>query len=114
VPPRAQGVTAARAVEAVWRIEQPKLAARLTRLLRDVGLAEEIAQDAFVLALKRWPRHGIPRNPAAWLTQVAKNRARDRMRRTTLIDGKHRQLAVDFFEKPKRRAGRRDGQARIG
>ncbi|MDH7801473.1 MULTISPECIES: RNA polymerase sigma factor [unclassified Rhizobium] len=85
-------------IEAVWRIEQPKLAARLTRMLRDVGLAEEIAQDAFVLALERWPREGIPRNPAAWLTQVAKNRALDRLRRTTLIDGKHRELAIDLSE----------------
>lgn len=84
------------AIEAVWRIEQPKLAARLNRLLRDIGLAEEIAQDAFVLALERWPRDGMPSNPAAWLTQVAKNRALDRLRRTTLIDGKNRQLAVDF------------------
>ncbi|MFS8110806.1 RNA polymerase sigma factor [Rhizobium jaguaris] len=86
------------AIEAVWRIEQPKLAARLTRLLRDVGLAEEITQDAFVLALERWPRDGIPRNPAAWLTQVAKNRALDRLRRTTLIDGKHRELKIDLNE----------------
>ena len=84
------------AIEAVWRIEQPKLAAGLTRLLRDVGLAEEIAQDAFVLALESWPRDGIPRNPAAWLTQVAKNRALDRLRRTALIDGKHRELAIDL------------------
>jgi predicted RNA polymerase sigma factor len=65
-------VTATGAIEAVWRIEQPKLAARLTRLLRDIGLAEEIAQDAFVLAMERWPLDGIPRNPAAWLTHVAK------------------------------------------
>jgi RNA polymerase sigma factor (sigma-70 family) len=86
------------ATEAVWRIEQPKLVARLARLLRDIGLAEEIAQDAFVLALECWPRDGIPRNPAAWLTQAAKNRALDRLRRTTLIDAKHRELAVDLTE----------------
>jgi len=85
-------------VEAVWRIEQPRLAARLTRMLRDVGLAEEVVQDAFVLALEHWPRDGIPRNPAAWLTRVATNRALDRLRRTVLIDGKHRQLAVDLAE----------------
>ncbi|TGT27560.1 RNA polymerase subunit sigma-24, partial [Mesorhizobium sp. M4B.F.Ca.ET.169.01.1.1] len=71
---------------------------RLARTLRDVGLAEEIAQDAFVLALERWPRDGIPRNPAAWLTQVARNRALDRLRRTTMIDGKHRTLAIDLPE----------------
>lgn len=91
-------MTPAATIEAVWRIEQPKLAARLVRYLRDVGLAEEIAQDAFVLALERWPRDGIPRNPAAWLTQVAKNRALNRLRRTTLIDGKHRALAIDLAE----------------
>jgi RNA polymerase sigma factor (sigma-70 family) len=91
-------LTAAAIVEAVWRIEQPKLAARLTRTLRDVGLAEEVVQDAFVLALERWPRDGIPHNPAAWLTRVATNRALDRLRRTVLIDGKHRQLAVDLAE----------------
>jgi len=89
-------VTTSGAIEAVWRIEQPKLIARLNRLLRDVGLAEEIAQDAFVAALERWPRDGIPRNPAAWLTQVAKNKALDRLRRTTRIDGKHRELTVDL------------------
>jgi len=66
-------LTATRAIEAVWRIEQPKLVARLVRYLRDVGLAEEIAQDAFLLALERWPRDDVPGNPAAWLTQVAKN-----------------------------------------
>jgi RNA polymerase sigma-70 factor (ECF subfamily) len=74
-------VTATGAIEAVWRIEQPKLAARLTRLLGDVGLAEEIVQDAFVLALERWLRDGIPRNPAAWLTTTARRRAIDAIRR---------------------------------
>lgn len=91
-------MTATAAIEAVWRIEQPKLAARLTRYLRDIGLAEEVAQDAFVLALERWPRDGIPRNPAAWLTRVATNRALDRLRRTVLIDGKHRELAIVLAE----------------
>jgi len=91
-------VTTSGAIEAVWRIEQPKLAARLNRLLRDIGLAEEIAQDAFVLALERWPQDGIPRNPAAWLTQVAKNRALDRLRRTTLIDRKNREFTIDLAE----------------
>lgn len=91
-------MTTSGTIEAVWRIEQPKLAARLNRLLRDIGLAEEIAQDAFVLALERWPRDGVPRNPAAWLMRVAKNRALDRLRRTTLIDGKNREFAIDFAE----------------
>ncbi|WP_129646118.1 RNA polymerase sigma factor [Peristeroidobacter agariperforans] len=85
-------------IDAVWRIEQRKLVARLARLLRDVGLAEEIAQDVFVLALECWPREGIPSNPAGWLTQVAKNRALDRLRRTSLIEGKHRELAIDLAE----------------
>ena len=84
------------ALEAVWRIEQPRLAARLGRMLRDVGLAEEIVQDAFVLAMERWPAEGVPRNPADWLTQVAKRKAIDRLRRTTLIDGKHRELSADL------------------
>jgi RNA polymerase sigma factor (sigma-70 family) len=91
-------VTPSAIIETVWRIEQPKLTARLARMLRDVGLAEEIAQDAFLLALEHWPREGIPRNPAAWLTQVARNAALDRLRRTTLIDGKHRQLAAGLAE----------------
>ena len=95
-------MTTTATLEAVWRIEQPKLAARLTRILRDVGLAEEVVQDAFVLALERWPADGIPHNPAAWLTRVATNRALDRLRRTTLIDGKHRQLAIDLAELERR------------
>ncbi|TSE03604.1 RNA polymerase sigma factor [Mesorhizobium intechi] len=91
-------MTATATIEAVWRIEQPKLTARLARYLRDIGLAEEVAGDAFLLALERWPRDGIPRNPAAWLTEVARNRALDRLRRTTMIDGKHRELAIDLAE----------------
>jgi len=93
------------AIEAVWRIEQPKLAARLLRYLRDVGLAEEIAQDAFVLALEHWPRDGIPREPAAWLTRVAKNRALDQLRRATMIDGKHRALGIEFEQLERESAG---------
>jgi RNA polymerase sigma factor (sigma-70 family) len=91
-------VTTDATIEAVWRIEQTRLTARLARMLRDIGLAEEIAQDAFVLALERWRQDGVPRNPAAWLMQVAKNRALDRLRRTTLIDSKHRELAIDLTE----------------
>ena len=91
-------MTPTAAIEAVWRIEQPKLAARLTRTLRDVGLAEEIVQDAFLTALERWPRDGIPHNPAAWLARVATNRALDRLRRTVMLNGKHRELAIDLAE----------------
>ena len=70
-----------RTIDAVWRIESAKLIAGLTRLVRDVGLAEELAQDALVAALEQWPRAGIPDNPGAWLTATAKHRAIDRLRR---------------------------------
>jgi predicted RNA polymerase sigma factor len=70
-----------RAIEAVFRIEQAKLIAALARMLRDVGLAEELAQDALVSALEQWPRSGIPGKPGAWLMAAAKNRAIDRLRR---------------------------------
>ena len=70
-----------RAIEAVWGIESPRLIAGLARIVRDVGLAEELAQDAFVSALAQWPGEGIPRNPGAWLMSVAKRRAVDRIRR---------------------------------
>lgn len=70
-----------RAIEAVWRIEAPRLIAGLTRLIRDVGLAEELAQDAFLAALEQWPPSGIPDNPGAWLMATAKHRAIDRVRR---------------------------------
>src|SRR5690606_30228815 len=69
-----------RAIEAVWRNEQAKLVAGLTRLVRDIGLAEELAQDALLAALQHWPRNGIPRNPGAWLMQTAKRKAIDYFR----------------------------------
>ncbi|MFI9010088.1 RNA polymerase sigma factor [Actinosynnema sp. NPDC053489] len=72
---------ARRAVEAVWRIESARLVAGLARVVRDVGLAEELAQEALVTALEQWPEHGVPRNPGAWLMTAAKNRAVDRFRR---------------------------------
>ena len=68
-------------IAAIWRIESPKLIAGLTRIVRDVGLAEELAQDAFVAALAQWPDEGIPRNPGAWLMAAAKRRAIDQIRR---------------------------------
>src|SRR5207302_632829 len=67
--------------EAVWRIESPRLIAGLTRLVRDVGTAEELAQDALVAALEQWPEEGVPRNPGAWLMTTAKRRAIDQIRR---------------------------------
>ncbi len=77
-------VDPSRVAEAVWRMEAPKIIGALARLLRDVGLAEEMAQDAMVSALERWPASGIPDNPAAWLMAVAKNRALDSLRQQKL------------------------------
>jgi RNA polymerase sigma-70 factor (ECF subfamily) len=88
--------TTHRAIEAVFRIEQAKLIAGLARMLRDVGLAEELAQDALVAALEQWPRSGIPDKPAAWLMAAAKNRAIDRLRRAKLIERKHQELGHDL------------------
>lgn len=85
-----------RTVETVWRMEAPKLIAGLTRLTRDVGRAEELAQDAFEAALKQWPESGLPRNPGAWLMQAAKNRAIDGIRRDRLIQRKHEELGQDL------------------
>ena len=84
------------ATEAVFRIEQAKLIAGLARMLRDVGLAEELAQDALVAALEQWPRSGIPDKPGAWLMAAAKNRAIDRLRRAKLIERKHQELGHDL------------------
>ncbi|RYE10390.1 MAG: RNA polymerase sigma factor [Hyphomicrobiales bacterium] len=81
-----------RAVEAVWRIEAARLIAGLTRMTRDVGLAEELASDALVVALQQWPQSGIPNNPGAWLMQTAKRRAIDQFRRRKMIAGKMPEL----------------------
>ena len=71
-----------RAIDAVWRIESPRLIAGLARIVRDVGLAEELAQDALVVALEQWPESGVPDNPGAWLMTTAKRRAIDHFRRS--------------------------------
>ncbi|OXS54246.1 RNA polymerase subunit sigma-24 [Cohnella sp. CIP 111063] len=84
---------ARRTVDAIWRIEAPKLIAALTRMVRDVGLAEDLAQDAMVVALERWPETGIPDNPGAWLMTVAKRRAIDWIRRNRQRDDKYAELA---------------------
>jgi predicted RNA polymerase sigma factor len=84
------------AIEAVFRIERAKLIAGLTRVVRDVGLAEELAQDALVAALEQWPRSGIPDKPGAWLMAAAKNRAIDRLRRARLIERKHQEIGHDL------------------
>jgi predicted RNA polymerase sigma factor len=78
-----------RTIEALWRIESARLIAALARRVRDVGLAEELAQDALVTALEQWPATGIPDNPAAWLMATAKNRAIDQLRRRRMLEGKH-------------------------
>lgn len=80
-------------VEAIWRAEAGKVTARLVRLVRDVGLAEEIAQEALVAALERWPVTGVPDNPGAWLMATAKHRAIDELRRARLVKAKHEMLA---------------------
>lgn len=85
-----------RAVEAVWRCESARLIAGLARMLRDVGLAEELAQDALVIALEKWPRTGVPDNPGAWLMATAKNRAIDRLRRHKLQRRKHEELGYEL------------------
>jgi RNA polymerase sigma factor (sigma-70 family) len=85
-----------RAIDAVWRIESARIIAGVARLVRDVGLAEELAQDALVSALEHWPHDGVPNNPAAWLMAAAKNRALDRLRHQTLAARKHEQLGHDL------------------
>jgi RNA polymerase sigma-70 factor (ECF subfamily) len=100
---RSAAVSAAdthRAITAVWRIESPKLIAGLARLVRDVGLAEELAQDALVTALERWPTAGVPDNPGAWLMATAKNRAIDHLRQRQLAARKHEELGHDVAAQP--------------
>ena len=87
-----------RSIEAVWRIEQARLVAGLARMLRDVGRAEELTQDALVAALEHWPRTGVPDNPGAWLMATAKNRALDRLRHDALVERKHGELALEAEE----------------
>ncbi len=85
-----------RAIEAVWRIESAKLIAGLARIVGDVGLAEDLAQDALVIALERWPESGIPNNPGAWLMATAKHRAIDRIRRNVALERKHEELGREI------------------
>jgi len=98
-----------RTLNAVWRIESARIIGALARMVRDVGLAEELAQDALVAALEQWPREGIPENPAAWLTTAAKHRAIDLLRKRSLhaskeaelgreLDAQHAMQASDFAE----------------
>ena len=85
-----------RAIEAVWRIESARIIAGLARMVRDVGLAEELAQDALVAALEQWPAAGIPDNSGAWLMATAKHRALDRLRRSKLLERKHGELGREL------------------
>src|SRR6187549_2221679 len=85
-----------RAIDAVWRIESPRLIAGLTRMVRDVGLAEELAQDALVIALEKWPETGVPDNPGAWLMATAKHRALDLLRRKTMLARRHEVLGREM------------------
>ena len=85
-----------RAIDAVWRIESARIIAGLTRIVRDVGIAEELAQDALVAALEQWPQSGIPDNPGAWLMATAKHRAIDHWRRNKLLERKHEELGREL------------------
>jgi RNA polymerase sigma-70 factor, ECF subfamily len=84
------------AIEAVWRIESPALIASLTRIVRDVGIAEDLAQDTLVIALEQWPESGVPENPGAWLMATAKHHAIDLLRRSRRLQQKHEQLAGEL------------------
>src|SRR5271154_7628724 len=88
-----------RAIDAVWRIESSRIIAGLARILRDVGLAEELAQDALVAALEQWPQSGIPDNPGAWLMAAAKNRAIDNFRRKKRLEQKEQELGRELQER---------------
>jgi RNA polymerase sigma factor (sigma-70 family) len=84
------------AIDAVWRIESAKLIAGLTRIVGDVGLAEDLAQDALLAALERWPESGVPDNPGAWLMATAKHRAIDQLRRRAMLERKHEELGYEL------------------
>jgi len=85
-----------RAIDAVWRIESARIIAGITRIVRDVGIAEELAQDALVAALEQWPESGIPDNPGAWLMATAKHRAIDLWRRNKLLERKHQEFGREL------------------
>src|ERR1700723_3810250 len=96
VSSRSMGTETHRTIDALWRIESPRLIAALTRLVRDVGIAEELAQDALVTALEQWPRAGIPDNPGAWLMTTARNRGLDRLRRDRMLARHHEALGHEL------------------
>src|SRR5437773_4287775 len=96
MPTQVETAATHRLIDAVWRIESARLIAGLARIVRDVGLAEELAQDALVAALERWPESGIPDNPGAWLMATAKHRAIDLFRRNKLLERKHEELGREL------------------
>jgi RNA polymerase sigma factor (sigma-70 family) len=96
VPEPAATTDPRRTIDAVWRMESARIIARVARIVGDVGLAEDYAQDALLAALEKWPESGIPDNPGAWLMAAAKRRAIDALRRRTMLDRKHEQLGVEL------------------
>src|SRR6478735_238788 len=101
-----------RAIQAVWSIESARVIATLLRIVRDVGLAEELAQDALVAALEQWPEQGIPENPAAWLTAAAKHRAINVLRRGKMLERKHAELGhqIETQNEPERLLARLEAE----
>ncbi len=102
-----------RAIDAVWRMESPRLIAGLTRIVRDVGVAEDLAQDALVAALEQWPESGVPDNPGAWLMAAAKHRAIDHFRRNTRLERKHEELGREGVVQKIGAREVRDGEAQM-
>src|SRR5215204_7231106 len=100
-----------RTIDAIWRIESPRLIAGLVRMVHDVGMAEDLAQDALVAALERWPSSGIPDNPGAWLMATAKHRAIDLLRRGKMLDRKHVEVGHELEARQERA---RSEERRVG
>src|SRR2546427_5306199 len=96
MPTQIETAATHRVIDAVWRIESARVIAGLARIVRDVGLAEELAQDALVAALEQWPESGVPDNPGAWLMTTAKHRAIDRLRRSKMLERKHEELGREL------------------
>ncbi len=88
-----------RSIEAIWRIESARLIATLTRIVRDIGTAEDLAHDVLVVALQQWPSSGFPQNPAAWLMTAAKHRALDHLCRNKRLERKHQQLGYEVHNR---------------
>ena len=103
-----------RTIDAIWRIESPRLIAGLARMTGDIGVAEELAQDAVVAALVQWPDSGIPRNPGAWLMAIAKRRAVDRFRRNDTLERKREEIRLDLRLSTTAEAGPDEAEDEIG